>query len=89
MTKVEELAKIINDNPNCVIDIYNDYWQIYDREPNKNDSINDEPKSLAHSDDFKFDTKWYSSSNDYGHGISDALVILLNQRGFNIKANAV
>jgi len=38
---------------------------------------------------YDFRTKWYGESLEYGHGVAEALVALLNRHGFGIKAEAV
>lgn len=81
-SKAEELADFIEANPNCNFEIDNDCWYI------TNDKEGDEGQ-LANDSDFPMSTKWYSSGNLYGAGLAEAMVILLNRRGFNIKASAV
>jgi uncharacterized membrane protein YkgB len=76
----EKLADLIEANPNCTFFIDNDSWDMYK---------NEMQKSLADSYKYSWATDWYSNSNNYGAGIAEALVILLNRRGFNIKAEAV
>jgi len=88
MDKLEKLVKIIEDNPGCYISIDNDYWEILERNYNY-DIDDDEPRRLAHSDDYQFETNWYSESNSYGIGIAEALVIILNKKGFSLKVEAV
>jgi hypothetical protein len=97
MTILEKLVKIIEDNPNCVIAIDNDYWEITKPHPDdfdkwdtdkQDDWYNNEGK-LAHSNDFKFNTSWYSHSTTYGFGIAEALKIILNKKDFNLTIEAV
>jgi hypothetical protein len=76
---VEKLADIIEKNPNCNFEIDSDCWYV----------ISDQGTQLAASRDFSYDTDWYSHSSNYGAGLSEALVIILNRRGFSIKAEAV
>ena len=77
----EQLADLIEVNPNCVIDIDNDVWYMRESEGSDND--------LTTSESFDFKSKWYGHSSNYGFGVADALVILLNRKGFNIKVQAV
>lgn len=56
---------------------------------NEDDDDDEETVELANSDAYPFSSDWYGDSSNYGFGVSDALVILLNRRGFNIKASAV
>ncbi len=76
----EDLADLIEKYPNCIITIDNDYWDITETE--------DSEKYLATSNEYVFDTEFYSDSNNYGNGISEAFKILLNRKGFNITAKA-
>lgn len=85
----EKLADIIEKNPNCFFSIDNDCWWMMDREPTIEDDENNESKELAESGEFAWNTEWYGHSSNYGFGIAEALIILLNRRGFNIKASAV
>lgn len=85
-SKAEELADFIEKHPNCEFAIDNDCWSIYD--PNKIDE-NEDALELASDANFQWNTDWYSGSNLYGAGLAEAMVILLNRRGFNIKASAV
>lgn len=87
--QAEKLADLIEKNPTCYFAIDNDIWQMFDRELNDEDDEDNGPKELAESGEFAWSTDWYSGSNEYGAGIAEALVILLNRRGFNIKAEAV
>jgi hypothetical protein len=89
MDKLKELVNIIEQNPNCSIDIDNDYWEILSREPQETDNENDEPKTLAHSDQYGYETEWYGHSSNYGFGIAEALKIILNKKGFNLTIRAV
>lgn len=80
-TAVNRLADFIEANPECSFEIDNDAWYI----------SNKEGKEIANSENanFEFSTDWYSHSNNYGFGLSEALIVLLNRRGFNISAAAV
>lgn len=80
-SKAEQLADLIEANPDCFFHIDNDCWDMVNSE-----SPNEE---ITHSDKISWITDWYSGSGQYGAGIAEALVILLNRRGFNIKAEAV
>lgn len=75
-----ELADFIEANPEVKFEIDNDGWHIARK-------FDDEP--IADSDQYQWDTNWYSGSNCYGAGLAEAMVILLNKRGFNIEASAV
>lgn len=74
----EKLADLIEANPNCHFFIDNDSWDMHLGQ-----------KELTDSSKLAWSTEWYSHSSNYGAGIAEALVILLNRRGFNIKAEAV
>jgi hypothetical protein len=78
--KAEELADLIEANSNVEFAIDNDCWYIN----RKSDG-----KEIASSDQHYWSTDWYSGSNQYGAGLAEALVILLNRKGFNIEASAV
>lgn len=82
----ERLADLIEKHPDCEFTIDNDCWSIYD--PNKIDD-NDDALELASDENFQWNTDWYSGSNLYGAGLAEAMVILLNRRGFKIRASAV
>ncbi len=84
--KAEELADFIEDNPNCKFDIDNDVWYIMKSE---DQSRNDDSDLLTTSSEFEWKTQWYSHSSNYGSGLAEAMVVLLNRRGFNIEASAV
>jgi hypothetical protein len=84
----EKLADIIEKNPSCFFNIDNDGWYITDREPTIEDKEN-EPTVIADSDNFRYDTEWYGHSSSYGFGITEALIVLLNRKGMNLKASAV
>lgn len=86
--KAELLADLIEKNPDCVFDIDNDVWYMMDGPPREEDDVN-ERKEIAESGQFSWRTDWYGHSSNYGIGIAEALIVLLNRRGFNIKANAV
>lgn len=76
----EALADVIEANPSCLFEIDNDCWFMMD-EMNQ--------KEITSDVDGEWRTKWYGHSNNYGAGIAEALIILLNRRGFKIEAHAV
>lgn len=84
---IKKLADIIEAHPNCQFSIDNDEWQIgltvIDSEGNEDHRI------IADSRDFDYSTDWYTNSRNYGAGLSEAMIELLNRRGFNITAEAV
>jgi hypothetical protein len=80
-TPAEKLADFIEANPQCEFNIDNDGWYI--TTPDSNGNL------VAESSDFEWDTEWYSYSSRYGSGLAEAMVILLNRRGFKIEAQAV
>lgn len=82
----ERLADFIEANPKIKFDIDNDVWYLM---KSSEDAENEDEDQLATSKDFDFKTKWYSQSNLYGAGLAEAMVILLNRRGFKIEASAV
>lgn len=84
--KAEELADFIEANPNCKFDIDNDVWYIMKSEDQSKDDDDDQ---LTTSNKFAWSTSWYSHSSNYGAGLAEAMVILLNRRGFKIEASAV
>lgn len=88
---IQEIATIIQNNPNCEIRIDNDYWDIIDITAfdKDGDEIEGREPILADSNRYNFNSNWYGNSNNYGAGVADALVELLNRNGFNIKAEAV
>lgn len=77
----EKLADFIEKHPECEFSIDNDGWYMHTPKSPEN--------QVADDTDYQFETEWYGSSNCYGAGIADALVILLNRRGFKITASAV
>lgn len=91
----EKLADFIEANPSCKFEIDNDSWFII--KPIKGEKtdlqkyFNEEyeENQIADDSDFEWETNWYSGSNLYGAGLAEALVILLNRRGFKIEASAV
>lgn len=84
----EKLADLIEKNRTCKFNIDNDCWHI--TLPQKDiDDEEEEPNILIDSADYDWGTEWYSGSNQYGAGLAEAMVILLNRRGFNIQASAV
>jgi hypothetical protein len=74
----EKLADLIEANPNCHFLIDNDSWDMHRGQ-----------KKVTDSSKLAWSTEWYAHSSNYGAGIAEALVVLLNRRGFNIKAEAV
>lgn len=82
---ISKLADIIEANPNCQFNIDNDYWDI--TLPSNDE--NEDSEFLAKSDDFAYSSEWYGHSSNYGFALSEALIELLNRKGFNIKASAV
>ena len=84
--KAEELADFIEANPNCRFDIDNDVWYIVKSDE---DCKDDDEDQLATSNEFEWPTEWYSYSSNYGSGLAEAMVILLNRRGFKIEASSV
>lgn len=91
----EELADFIEANPNCKFDIDNDGWFMMGSIKGEKTEIQKrfdeeyEENQIADSSDYSWDTNWYGHSSNYGFGIAEALVILLNRRGFKIEAMAV
>lgn len=91
-TKAEELADFIEANPHCRFEIDNDCWYITKPKKSDNNQPDDdefEENQIADNTDYEWSTDWYSHSSNYGAGLAEAMVILLNRRGFNIKASAV
>lgn len=91
-SKAEELADFIEAHPHCKFEIDNDCWYIMEpKKENNNQPDEDdfEENQIADNEDYSWNTDWYSGSNLYGAGLAEAMVILLNRRGFNIKASAV
>jgi hypothetical protein len=80
-TPAEQLADIIEANPSCFFHIDNDSWQMTKGEGGF--------KEITNSDRIQWMTEWYDRSGNYGAGIAEALVILLNRRGFEIRAESV
>lgn len=83
----EKLADIIEANPNCMMNIDNDDWFI--TELSSEDDDDDERKVFAEASKFGYETLWYGHSSNYGFALAEAMIILLNRRGFNIQAAAV
>lgn len=75
----EKLADLIEKNPECTFSIDNDGWWMLDASG----------KEIADSDDFGYSTEWYGHSSIYGFAISEAMIVLLNRKGFSIQASAV
>jgi hypothetical protein len=82
---IKKLADLIEKNANCKFNIDNDQWYI--TVPNPKDE--NEDTVIAESDEFQTDTKWYSGGHLYGSALAEAMVELLNRRGFEIEAEAV
>lgn len=80
----EKLADLIEANPNCHFEIDNDVWYIV-----KDTDSETRDNELAKSDNFSYNTDWYGHSSNYGFALAEAMVILLNRKGFNITASAV
>lgn len=78
-TAIEKLADLIEANPECTFEIDNDAWYMSDKKG----------KEITNSEHWEYSTDWYSHSNNYGAGIAEAMIRLLNRRGFNIKATSV
>ena len=76
-----KLADLIEKNKSAHFHIDNDLWAMV-----KN---NESEVEITDSDELKWETDFYGSSSNYGAGIAEALIILLNRRGFNITAEAV
>jgi hypothetical protein len=75
----EKLAKLIEDNPGSSFEIDNDVWYMVDKNGNE----------IATSKDFGYQTDWYGHSSNYGWGVAEAFLHLLNKKGFNITVSAV
>lgn len=82
---IKKLADLIEKNPNCKFNIDNDQWYI--TVPNHKDE--NEDKVIADNDEFDTETNWYLNGNFYGIALAEAMVELLNRRGFEIEAEAV
>lgn len=78
----EKLADLIEANKDCQFDIDNDVWYMVDPK-------NGEAREITDSEKDPYNTDWYAHSSNYGAGIAEALIVLLNRRGFDIKAYAV
>lgn len=88
--KLEKLVDIIEKHPEAYINIDNDCWYIWSQKPEyENGELCNGAFEVAHSDDFQYDTRWYGASWCYGAGIAEALIAVLNRRGFNLFAEAV
>lgn len=86
---IKKLADVIEAHPNAQIEIDNDVWWIYDGEPDFDDETGYAKNKIASSENFSARSNWYSYGNQCGHLVADALVELLNRKGFHIKASAV
>lgn len=82
--QTKKLADLIEANPTCQFHIDNDSWEITIQKQG-----DEELTIIARSDDYSDRTNWYSYGNTYGSALSDAMVELLNRRGFQIEASAV
>jgi hypothetical protein len=82
---VKQLADIIEANPNCKFNIDNDGWYITLPTPDGDE----ESPVIADSSDFDYSTDWYTNSGNYGAALSEAMIELLNRRGFDISAESV
>lgn len=78
-TAIRDLANLIEKNPNCKFEIDNDMWYMIDASGNE----------VTNSEKIQWDTRWYGNSSNYGAGIAEALIELLNRTTFNISAEAV
>lgn len=78
-TAITKLADLIEANPECSFDIYNDIWYIMDKNG----------EEITNSESWNFKTNWYGPSYNYGFGLSEVLVELLNRRNFSIEASAL
>jgi hypothetical protein len=84
--KIKKLAAIIESNPGCQIVIDNDCWWINDKDFDADSD--EEPETLAHSDDFRVQTDFYSDGHCYGAAITEAFMYLLRARGLKFTAEA-
>ena len=75
----EKLADLIEKNPGAHFDIDNDFWDMQDSSG----------KHVEDSTGLQWETDFYGNSSNYGAGITEALIVLLNRRGFNISAESV
>lgn len=81
----EKLADFIEKHPECEFHIDNDGWYITTLESD----ARDDGEPAADSDGFNWGTEWYGDGSNYGAALAEAMVILLNRRGFKITAHAV
>lgn len=79
-SKSEELAELIESNPECTFHIDNDCWWIVGA---------DGETEIASSGSHWFDEDWYGDSNTYGAGLAIAMIKILNKRGFKIQSTSV
>lgn len=84
-TPAERLADFIEANPECEFHIDNDDWYITTSQTDEKD----DGEPAAETSQFEWQTDWYSHSSNYGAGLAEAMIILLNRRGFKIEAHAV
>lgn len=82
--QTKKLADLIEAYPTCEFHIDNDNWQVTIQRDGE-----EELTTIARSDDYSDQTNWYSYGNTYGSALADAMVELLNRRGFKIEASAV
>lgn len=91
----EKLADFIEKHPDCKFEIDNDVWYITEPIKREKTPIEIEMKQdyeenqIADSSDYGWSTQWYGHSSNYGAGLAEAMVIILNRRGFKIVATAV
>lgn len=78
-TIINKLADLIEDNPECTFEIDNDAWYM-------NSPTGDQ---ITSSEQWEYSTDWYGNSSNYGAGIAEAFITILNRQGFNIKVVAV
>lgn len=76
--EAEKLANLIEKNPECLFEIDNDVWYMTAKD-----------KEVTDSKNRGYSTDWYAHSSNYGAGIAEALIVLLNRRGFKIEARGV
>ena len=74
---IKELADLIEANPKCIFVIDNDDWWITDTSGDK----------IADSSDYE-SGEWYDGSGNYGCTLADAMMELLNRKGFNLTQTA-
>jgi hypothetical protein len=77
-TAINKLADLIEANPDCTFEIDNDAWY-----------MSAKGEEITNSEHWEYVSKWYGHSTSYGTAISEALIELLNRKGFGIEARAV